>query len=73
MIAAQASVARAQQVTLAAQARTNATAFRAQYAPYMTWPRGTFSLKLRDQVSSKPLEIEAIASYDLFFRIERVR
>jgi hypothetical protein len=45
----------------------------AQYGPYMTWPRGTFSLKLRDQTSSKPLDIEAIASYDLFFRIERVR
>ena len=44
-----------------------------QYVPYMQWPRGTFSIKLRDQVSSNPLEIEAIASYDLFFRIERVR
>ena len=44
-----------------------------QYAPYKDWPRGTFSLKLRDQVSTTPLDIEAIASYDLFFRIERVR
>jgi hypothetical protein len=39
----------------------------------MQWPRGTCSLKLRDQVSSKALDIEAIGSYDLFFRIERVR
>jgi len=43
-----------------------------QYAPYMAWPRGTFSIKLRDQISSTPLDIEAIASYDLFFRIEKV-
>lgn len=44
-----------------------------QYVPYMLWPRGTFSLKLRDQVSSRSLDVEAVASYDLFFRIERVR
>ena len=43
------------------------------YAAYAGWPRGTFSLKLRDKIASEPYPIEAIASYELFFRIERVR
>jgi hypothetical protein len=30
-------------------------------------------MRLRDKVASEPYPVEAIASYDLFFRIERVR
>jgi len=42
------------------------------YAPYLSWPRGTFSMQLVDRADNKPLDIEPIASYELFFRLERV-
>jgi hypothetical protein len=39
--------------------------------PEADWPRTTFSFKLVDNFSSRD-DIETIANYELFFRIEKV-
>lgn len=38
---------------------------------YAAWPQGTFSLKLMDNIG-KRTDVEPIANYELFFRIEKV-